>query len=203
MEIFIQNEAPPELIRIIDQVYDGIENINNVVIGTAIPELAEKKALGAFEPVTGTVIIDLQNCLTDKRWMYKGSLFIPNVWFNLMFAVHHELVHACQILDNPSLITAEVMPPELEVQANQMAQDAVWSWFDQGGKIPSLAGLGWIGKQIARTMNGLVSRVPESVIEERDMLEVAQNFMEFFEDELAQMWKRWARLMTISMISMH
>ena len=98
-------------------------------------------------------------------------MFIPNVWFNLMFAVHHELVHACQILDDPTLIGVDGVPKDEEDQANQMALDAVWSWFDQGGKIPPLREMGWVGEQIAKTLSGIYGTNPESVIEEMDMVQ--------------------------------
>jgi len=172
MDIIIKKEAPLELVRIIDQVCSDIHTINKVIIDAFIPELAPKKALGAFDPETGTIYIDMANCLMDKRWMEKGCLFIPNVWINLMYAVHHEVVHACQVIDNPNLIAMNPLPKEVEDEALEMAQDAVFSWFEQGGKIPPLREMGWVGEGIAATLNGLFSRMPEDVIKEMDMLKV-------------------------------
>ena len=172
MKIILKQEAPLELVRIIDQAYADIPNINDVLIGIDFPELVERRALGAYDPMFGNVYIDMANCLRDKRWMKKGCLFIPNVWINLMFAVHHELIHACQILDDPQLIKMEGMPQELEDDANLMAQDAVWSWFNQGGKIPPLEEMGWTGTAIATTLDGLFATNPYDVVEELGMLEM-------------------------------
>ncbi len=170
MKIIVHEEAPPELIRIIDEAYTDITSINTVEIGIDFEPLREKKALGAFDPVAGTVFIDMQNCLQDNRWIQKGCLFIPNVWLNLMYAAHHELIHAVQIIDDPSIIDLPTTPEAKEVEARQMAVDAMFSWFEAGGKIPPLNEMGWIGQAIASTLNGLFSRMPEAVAEELDLM---------------------------------
>lgn len=172
MKIMLHQEAPLMLISTIDQAYTDIASIKAVHIGIDFPTLREKKAIGAFDPVSGTVFIDMQNCLRDNRWIKKGCLFIPNVWFNLMYATHHELIHAVQVVDDPSLIDMDVVPKDQEDEAHQMAVDAMFSWFEAGGKIPPLIEMGWIGEAIASTLNGLFSRMPEAVVEELDMMKI-------------------------------
>jgi len=168
MDIILKKEAPLELIRLISEEYSKAPLIQRVIIDINIPELAEKKALGAFDPVNRTVYIDMMNCLSDGRWMEKGALFIPNVWMNLLFVVYHELEHARQILYNPQLIQEEGMPQELEDEANEFAIDCMFDWFQDGKMIPPLNEMGWIGESIIDTLNALVSRMPDMVREELD-----------------------------------
>lgn len=172
MKIIVHEEAPAELIRIIDQAYADITSIKAVEIGINFQPLRENEEVGAFDPASGTVFIDMQNCLTNRQWMKKGCLFIPNVWLNLMYAVHHELIHAVQVADDPSIIDLPAIPEAKEVEANQMAVDAMFSWFEAGGKIPPLKEMGWIGEAIASTLNGLFNRMPEAVSEELDLMKI-------------------------------
>lgn len=172
MKIVLHQEAPPALVSIIDQAYTDIISINAVELGIDFIPLREKQAVGAFDPASGTVFIDMQNCLRDRRWMDKGCLYIPSVWFNLMYATHHELIHAVQVVDDPSLIDMDVVPKDKEDEAHYMAMDAMFSWFEAGGKIPPLGEMGWVGEAIASTLNGLFSRMPEAVIEELDMMKM-------------------------------
>ncbi len=166
MEIILNKEAPPLLVQIIHEAYEGIETIEKVVIDAFF---LPHEYLAAYDPAIRAVLIDVGHCMTNKKWMNKGALFIPNVWMNLIFAVHHELVHACQIQDNPELAALKKCPPELEDEANQMALDAMFSWFEAGGIVPPIREMGWIGEMIAKTLNGVFNSHPQEVLEEMEM----------------------------------
>jgi hypothetical protein len=169
MEIIINKEAPPSLIQIIHEAYEGIDNIKAVLVDAYILPPGD---LAGFEPDTGRVIIDMGHCMTNIGWMSLGAYLIPNAWLNLMLAVHHELVHACQVTDKPELAKLDELPPELEAEANDIAMDAVHSWFKAGGQIPQLENMGWLGEEIAKVLNGIYDNNPHTVLEEMKLLQL-------------------------------
>lgn len=166
-EIVIRTEAPPLLVQLANEAYEGIESVKKVIF-TAF-ELPNQY-LGAFLPKEGAVIIDLGHCMVLKEWMAKGSTFIANVWMNMLFTIHHELIHACQVMDDPSILNCEECPQELEDEANELAKEAMYSWFEAGGKIPPLKELGWVGEMIGKTFNDLLSQKPQEIMAEMDAL---------------------------------
>jgi hypothetical protein len=109
MNIIQREKAPPALIGIIEDAYEGIPNIKSVVIGASMPWLVRgtNRSLGGYDPQTGVIFIDMETCARCIEWMAKGCMYIPNVWINLMYTVHHELIHACQVLDDPELMRAK------------------------------------------------------------------------------------------------
>lgn len=169
MEIIINKEAPPSLVQIIHEAYEGIDNIKAVVLDAYIIPGGD---LAGYEPETNRVIIDMGNCMKNISWMKLGAHLIPNAWLNLLLAVHHELAHACQVADNPALATLDKLPEELEKQANDMALDAAHSWFKAGGIIPQLEDLGWLGDEIAATLNAIYNTDPHGVLEEMQLLQL-------------------------------
>jgi hypothetical protein len=169
MDIIVNKEAPLELIRIIDQLGKETDCVDRVIIDAFISELAEKKAIGAFEPNTRTIFIDLGNCLTDYRWMEYGMLFISNCWLNALVAAYHEFAHACQIAEAPELVplkTGSLTHKLLEQEAMETAMEHAIDYFQAGGKVPPIKEMGWLGEQIAKTLNGIYSRIPMQVAEE-------------------------------------
>jgi hypothetical protein len=166
-EIIIQTEAPPLLVQLVNEAYEGIESVKKVVF-TAF-ELQDK-ALGVFIPLIETVYIDLGHCMVQKEWMAKGATFVANVWMNMLFVIHHELIHACQIMDHPELMELSEVPQEYEDEANELAKEAMYSWFEAGGKVPSLRELGWVGEMIGKTFNDLLSQKPDEIMLEMDAL---------------------------------
>jgi hypothetical protein len=168
MNIIQREKAPPALIGIIEDAYEGIPNIKSVVIGASMPWLVRgtNRALGGYDPQTGVIFIDMENCARCIEWMAKGCMYIPNVWINLMYTVHHELIHACQVLDDPELATIHPTPQEKEDEANEMALSAVWSWFERGGIIPPLEEMEYVGQYIAKVLNVAFSLDPDMVLQE-------------------------------------
>jgi hypothetical protein len=173
MNIILNKEAPLELVRIINQLSEETNCVENVVIDAFIPELVKEKALGAYEITTKTVLIDLGNCLMDPRWMKYGMLYIPGVWLNTVIAVFHEFSHACQIEEDIAItmLTEEDDAEMLELveeEAMTSAMDLALEYFEAGEKIPPLKEMGWLGQEIAKTLNGIYSQTPLQVAEELD-----------------------------------
>ena len=171
MNIRLNKEAPLELVRIINQLDRETNCVENVIIDAFIPALVEKKAIGAYEVHTKTILIDLGNCLTDSQWMKHGMLYIPGVWLNAVVAVFHEFAHACQIEEDlaVAMLTEEDDAEIIELieeEAMATAMKHALEYFEAGEKIPPLKEMGWLGIEIAKTLNGAYNQIPLEVAEE-------------------------------------
>lgn len=170
MKIIDNIGAPPELVRLIDTLGQEVEGIDRVVICAFMPDLQEQRAIGAFEPTTKTIIIDLGHCLTDYRWMEYGALFIANVWLNVVVAVFHEFAHASQLHNGD--VTIKEMEQDSEVydlvegEAVESAIQEAYNYFSDGHAVPPLKEMGWLGEHIAKTFNNVYSKIPEQIMEE-------------------------------------
>ena len=155
--------APPELVRIAQMAGGECAIIKTIVFDAFIDKLKGK--LAAFDPTNGTVIIDMGNCINDRGWMKKGIMYIPNVWFNLVFALFHEVAHAFQLEEDPELLDFDTLPPEFEDEANTIAEDSLLEWAKEG-VIPRLNEMNWVGEQIKLLLNRLYAQVPHEVVDE-------------------------------------
>lgn len=158
--------APPELVRLAREAASKCSKVRVVVFDAFIEDL--KGELGAFDPDTGTIIVDMGACVTDKRWMKKGIMFIPNVWFNLIFTFFHEMAHAFQLEEDQSLALFEVLPLEYEEEADTIAENSLIQWVD-AHDTPLLVEMNWVGEQIKGLFNKMYVRAPEAVVEELDL----------------------------------
>jgi hypothetical protein len=166
MEIVDNKGAPPELIRIANKAASECKKVKRIIFDAFIWDL--KRDLGAYDPKTETIIIDMGNCLMKRAWMKKGILFIPNVWFNLLFTFFHEMEHAFQLEEDPSLAELYSLPQAYEDEANITAEDSLLSWAKDGA-IPRLNELGWVGNEIKKILNQMYAQTPSDVADELDV----------------------------------
>jgi len=172
MKIINNVDAPLALNRLIAKLGEEVEGVDSVVVDAFVPDLAERRAIGAFEPETKTVIIDLGHCLTDYRWMAYGALFVANVWLNVIVATFHEFAHASQLHNGDTTIEEMEQDPEvyalIEGEAVKAAMLEAYEYFSAGNDVPPLKEMGWIGEHIASTFNNVYKDIPEQVMEEMD-----------------------------------
>lgn len=155
--------APPELVRVAQRAGAECPIIKVIVFDAFIDKL--KGNIGAFEPKSGTVIVDMGNCIINKRWMKKGIMYIPNVWFNLVYALFHEVAHAFQLEEDPELLEFKTLPDEYEEEAHTIAEDSLLEWAKEG-VTPRLNEMNWVGEQIKSLLNRLYAQIPHEVIDE-------------------------------------
>jgi len=166
MEIIDNRGAPPELVRLIHEEAQDCEHVKRVIFDAFIEDLDGD--MGAYDPSTGTIIIDMGSCLMNKAWMKKGIMFIPNVWFNLLMTAFHEITHAAQVDADPTLVKWPWLPSSYEHEATEIAERRLIDWA-KDHSIPTLAELGWVGEQIKLLLNKLYAQMPEAVNEEVDL----------------------------------
>jgi hypothetical protein len=166
MEIIDNRGAPPELIRQIHEKAEGCESVKKVIFDAFIEEL--EGDMGAFDPETGTIIIDMGACLLNKAWTKKGIMLIPNVWFNLLMTAFHEITHAAQLDEELGLSELHGLPKYYEYEATAIAEHMLLDWA-KDHTIPTLDELGWVGEQIKILFNRLYAQIPAAVNEEIDL----------------------------------
>jgi len=109
--------------------------------------------LAVFNPSEKNIVMDLGNCLVNQNFLKQGLMWIPSIWFNLLFAFYHELGHVIQVEGDPKLADK---PPtkKLQKEADEFAIGCIKDWTkDENNKIPTLDGMGWIGDQIKKAIN--------------------------------------------------
>jgi len=113
----------------------------------------EDGMLAGFNPDQKNIVMDLGNCLVNQNFMKQGLMWIPSIWFNLLFAFYHELGHVIQVEGDPEL--AKKKPTKkLEKEADEFAIGCIKDWTkDENNKLPTLDEMGWIGNQIKKTIN--------------------------------------------------
>lgn len=111
-------------------------------------------ALAIFIPGSKKIVMDLGNCLTNQNFMKQGLMWIPSIWFNMLFAFYHELGHVIQMEENPKLAKREEPTKAMEKDADTFAIGCVKDWTkDTNNKMPTLDEMGWIGRQIKKAAN--------------------------------------------------
>lgn len=152
-------EVPAALRKIIRSETADLEGvIETIVVGAYIQDM--DGTTGTFVPETKTVYLDLGNALNESALYNAGMMFIPNVWYTLLWAFGHEVEHGCQLEADPELIEFEKLPQEYEDMAMQAGEDLVLRWA-QLNTIPPLEELGWLGKQLVVMLNVMYTKHPE------------------------------------------
>jgi len=165
MDIIAFVEAPIGLKNIIMDALNGLEEyVEHVYIGENLAGMNGK--VGAVdvhegEPLKMDILIDLLNCTKASHWCDKGMLYVPNVWYNILYAVYHEAHHVCQLVggDKPD-----------EHDADVWAIEDMYRWSTEN-QVPTLASMGWAGKQIRKVLNSVYHKYPNMVDEEVDVIE--------------------------------
>jgi len=166
MELIDNRGAPPELVRIVNEACKEHPSVKRVIFDAFIEDLGGD--LGAFEPETGTIYIDMGACVMDKSWMKKGVIYTANVWFNLVWTFFHELVHVEQLEQEPELMALDYLPKDYEAEARDtgLKSLSMWALYND---VPTLNEMGWVGEQIKILLNKMYAQMPQAVNEELDL----------------------------------
>jgi len=173
MRIIQHEEAPKALIQLIAEYYEPITAINMVIlIGGDKYELMHGK-MAVFNPETGAVVIDMEACMKDQRWMRRGMAFVPNVWCNLIYSVFHEGAHALQMMNDEISFDEQTWDLQCEMldhTADVMAMEQMIDWFEIHATTPPLDQMGWVGQRIQTLFNEIYSKAPDVIGAEMDIL---------------------------------
>jgi len=149
IEITSKKEPPKELIRIVNQDLADITTVERIIFDAFH---LEEGTLGGFKPSDKLIAIDLGHCLSNTTFMKQGMMHIPSVWFNMLWALYHEIAHAIQIEGKPELADLEKPTAELENEAQGFAAESVTEWAEKN-KMPTVEEMGWAGEQLRFAVN--------------------------------------------------
>jgi hypothetical protein len=157
-QIALLVEAPKKLMELASELMELTPCVETVVFGAYMDHM--EGTIGTFCPEVKTVYIDLGNALNESALYNRGMMFIPNVWYTLIWALGHEVEHACQLEAEPELVEFDRLPQEYEDMAMQAGADLVLDW-SSNNTVPGLHDLGWLGKQLVVMLNAMYTQHPE------------------------------------------
>lgn len=161
-------EVPYEISRLITEELK--ETNARMIILTRDSGDLMKGHMAAFAPATMSIVIDLDKCVNDLRWMDQGATFIANAWFNLLYCIYHEAQHAWQ---QDWMFTMENWTEaDLEEDADKYALSQMTDWFETH-PIPKIEEMGYIGERIRIALNAIWAK-HESLVE-RELKMAADN----------------------------
>ncbi len=166
--------APPRLLGIIEDTFKDLDNVKLVIVAPQIDDMDKVGAIDIDEKDGKiNVLISLQNCVQSTHWVNKGMLYIPNVWYNMLYAVYHEAAHCKQLLADPELTSDFDHTHALAIMEHAADIEAISLMFEWSKKnnAPNLREMGWAGEQIQAVLNGLYAKHSAVVDEELDFMD--------------------------------
>lgn len=151
--IVLHREIPPALVKLAHKEFGPHPIVRQIIFAGDCAELVEGH-MAVFVPDTGSVVIDLDACVQDLRWMDKGATFIANAWFNVLYCIFHEAQHAWQVSSSA---------PESEENADNYALDRMFEWVEANG-MPQLDEMAYVGERIKVVLNAMWAK-HESIVE--------------------------------------
>jgi len=165
-QIIEMEEVPAALLKVAQQEAEDVSTVDAIVFGAFMEITAG--CLGTYAPELKTIYIDMGNALHEKALYNTGMMFIPNVWYAILWALGHEVEHARQLEVEPKLIEFNKLPQEYEDAAMQAGEDLILEW-SEAHNVPPLNELGWIGKQLIVMLNAMYTTHPD-IADETDYL---------------------------------
>jgi hypothetical protein len=163
-KIILNEEVGPNFVNVITQSCIDLE-VNAVIISANLPEdILPKGMVGSFTPHTKNIAIDLARIMRDNSLRMKGMMFLPSMWYNLLWTFYHELTHAIQLEEDPSLIKYETLPIELEKDAEEGALLNLQDWTRRNDA-PRIEHMGWLGVEMSKYVNKMYSINPRAADE--------------------------------------
>jgi len=151
-------ETPVALIELATELMELTLCAETIVFGAHMEVTGG--CIGTYCPEAKTVYIDMGNALNEQALYNNGMMFIPNVWCALIWALGHEVEHACQLELEPELIEYAMLPQEYEDIATEAGATLVLDW-SKDHKMPGLHELGWLGKQLIVMLNAMYTKYPD------------------------------------------
>jgi len=152
-------------------VVKGLPNVKELIFLTngAVVCMDGRDSRGRWDIPTGTITIDVAECVRQLDWVRKLGMFVThNIWFNILYAIYHEGVHAWQCLQEgwTEGLPADADIDMLEQEAHEKALDAAFEWFNHNS-LPNLNSMGDLGLEIRRLRNAMYASNPHIEDEQR------------------------------------
>jgi len=164
MNIIERVTVPKRILEFAARLNKECKNSLNTIEFTLGGTHAGENGLGSYIPQLGLIRIYVDKCLTHPKWMNIGISYITGIWLNLLSAVAHEFVHVWQMEDEPRLRKIASAPLDYEQEGFDVALDIIDD-FSEYLMPPKVEYMGWVGQEIAATLNKLSLSHPKKVQE--------------------------------------
>lgn len=167
IEVVVTQKPPEELIRIAKHELKDITTVEALLFEAGF---LKGKGTGGFFPEDKIIVIDPAECMNNLMFMEEGMMYIPNVWFNMLWALYHDSAHARQLMVDPNINEEYPLPVFYEHAADLEARAKIGTWSDDS-PMPKLDDMGWVGEELKKMIN-LVYAQPKGtkLIEELDAI---------------------------------
>lgn len=168
LEIITTQEPPEALIKIAEYELKDITTVEALLFEAGF---LKDKGTGSFFPEDKIIVIDPAECLLNFMFMKEGMMYIPGVWFNMLWALYHEAAHARQLMVDPNLSGEYPLPVFYEHAADLEARAKIGAWVSKN-PVPKIDELGWAGDQLKKMVNLVYARPnDDQLMEELDVLD--------------------------------
>lgn len=150
--------APPALKKLALELMENAPMVNTVVFGAYMDHM--DSTIGTYAPELRAVYVDMGNSLNNNALYNHGMMFISNVWYTTIWALGHEVEHACQLELEPGLIKYDKLPQEYEDAAMKAGEELILDWA-KNNTVPGLHDMGWLSKQLIMMLNAMYTKYPE------------------------------------------
>jgi hypothetical protein len=164
MNIIERVTVPKRILEFAARLNKECKNSLNAIEFTLGGTHAGENGLGSYIPQLGLIRIYVDKCLTHPKWMNSGISYITGIWLNLLNAVAHEFVHVWQMEDEPRLRNTMPVPLDYDQEAFDVALDII-DEYSEFLMPPKVEDMGWVGQEIAATLNKLFLSHPHKVQE--------------------------------------
>lgn len=152
MEIKLHVDVPPQLVKVIDEICRQEPLITQVIIDAGIDPKLMHGRMGVFVRDTGSIVIDVAQCVKNTQWFQYGVFFLWNAWLNMLWTIFHETAHA-ESLDNPDCAGWDT--EALENLATEWALEDLQDYLDTHPMLPNFKEFGWAKDPLQKCLNAL------------------------------------------------
>lgn len=156
--------VPKRILEFATRLNKECKNSVNAIEFTIGGAQVGENVLGSYLPQLSLIRIYVDKCLTHPKWMNSGVSYITGIWLNLLTAVAHEFAHVWQLEDEPNLMKYATLPLDYDQEAFDIALDII-DEYSEYLMPPKVENMGWVGQEIAATLNKLFLSHPDKVQE--------------------------------------
>lgn len=171
--IKIMSDPGPIAINVVLEAICELRNVKEVAFLTngAVRCMDGYNSRGRWDLPSGTITIDLAECVRQLDWVRKGMFVTYNIWYNILYAIYHEAAHAwqCQQEGWTNYLPEDADIDALEKEADEKATLATIEWFERN-KLPDLKSMGDLGLEIKQLRNAMYAMEDPHIEDEQRAL---------------------------------
>jgi len=173
--IYTTTDPGPALIELTAKLIEPLSTIDIVRFERFSDDTEGKTAV--FIPEKKEVVIDLGTIINNYDLHRMGMMYIPGIWYTVLWEIFHEVTHGRQYETHPDMFDNENMTDDesaakvatYEFTAQTATKELVRQYVSEN-PLPPIKEWGWLGEQITETVNALYVRGDTHLLDELDIL---------------------------------